>query len=126
VDYTGWYDNGDTFDASSISFTVGRQEVIPGFEKAVIGMTVGESKVVAIPPAEAYGEHNPALIKPVNMSVFVEADIIPVAGMTVNTMDGPVKVDSIDTVKDIVYLDYNHPMAGKTLHFNITLKSINK
>jgi len=127
VDYTGRYDNGEIFEASSISFTVGEGRYLPILENGVIGMVTGESKVVTILPADAYGEYDPAAVKPLNMSEFEALDIIPVVGMTLdNVYYWPIRVDSIDTINKIVYVDYNHPLAGKTVHFTITLRSINK
>jgi peptidylprolyl isomerase len=147
VDYIGWYDNGTVFDTSNatvaqqnglydadrsyepISFVLGNQDVIPGFENAVVGMKVGESKNITIAPADAYGAYDPTYIQPVNMTELIEANITPSVNMTIPTMYGLVRVDSIqinesDYNNSIVNIDFNHPLAGKTLHFRITLRSV--
>jgi FKBP-type peptidyl-prolyl cis-trans isomerase 2 len=149
VDYVGSYDNGTIFDTSNatiaqqnglydadrsyepINFVIGEQAVIPGFENATIGMKVGESRDVTITPADAYGDYDPSYIQPVNMSELIEANITPYVNMSIPTMYGLVRVDSIqinetDNNNSIVYIDFNHPLAGKTLHFKITLRSIEK
>lgn len=147
VDYIGWYDNGTVFDTSNatvaqqnglydadrsyepISFVLGNQDVIPGFENAVVWMKVGESKNITIAPADAYGAYDPTYIQPVNMTELIEANITPSVNMTIPTMYGLVRVDSIqinesDYNNSIVNIDFNHPLAGKTLHFRITLRSV--
>jgi FKBP-type peptidyl-prolyl cis-trans isomerase 2 len=149
VDYVGSYDNGTIFDTSNatiaqqnglydpdrtyepISFVIGEQSVIPGFENATIGMKVGESRDVTITPAEAYGDYDITYIQPVNMSELIEANITPYVNMSIPTMYGLVRVDSIeinetDYNNSIVNIDFNHPLAGKTLHFKITLRSVEK
>lgn len=102
--------------------------MIPGFENAVIGMNVGDTKNVTISPADAYGDYDPTYIQPVNMSDLVDAGITPYVNQTIPTMYGLVRVDHIDINQtdynsSIVYIDFNHPLAGKTLHFTITLRS---
>jgi peptidylprolyl isomerase len=147
VDYIGWYDNGTIFDTSNatvaeqaglydversyepIYFVIGNQEVIPGFENAVVGMKVGESKNVTISPADAYGDYDPTYVEPVNMTDLIDAGITPYVNQTIPTMYGLVRVDSIeinesDYNSSIVYIDFNHPLAGKTLNFKITLRSV--
>ena len=143
IDYIGWFDNGTIFDTSIASiakqngiyensrsygpiyFVVGDAQVIPGLENATIGMTVGESRDITIQPADAYGDYDPSYIQPVNMSDLTEANIIPYVGETLQTMFGTVKVVSISADNKQVYIDFNHPLAGKVLHFRITLMGIN-
>jgi peptidylprolyl isomerase len=147
LDYIGTYDNGTVFDTSiasvaqgaglynsertyePISFVIGNQEVIPGFENGIAGMKVGETKNITISPADAYGDYDPSYIQPVNMSDLVEAQITPYVNQTIPTIYGDVRVDRIelnqtDYNSSIVYIDFNHPLAGKTLHFQITLRSV--
>ena len=70
VDYTGTLENGTVFDTSvgrePLNFTLGEGKMIPGFEEAVLGMKVGESKTVTIPAAEAYGQYNDNWVEVVN------------------------------------------------------------
>jgi peptidylprolyl isomerase len=148
VDYLGWYDNGTIFDTSNatialenniynpystytpISFVVGNNEVIPGFENATIGMKVGETKNVTLMPADAYGEYDPTAIIPINMSEFNDINVTPTVNMTLSDVFyWPVRVDSIqinesDYNNSTVFVDFNNPMAGKSLHFMITVRSI--
>ncbi len=72
-----------------LSIVIGNGDVIPGFENAIIGMKVGETKNVTISPADAYGDYDPAYIQPVNMSDLLDADITPYVNQTLySTMYG--------------------------------------
>jgi peptidylprolyl isomerase len=141
VDYTGWFDNGTIFDTSSamvaqqaglydenmtygpLSFTVGSGEVIDGFDSAVIGMKMNESKNITLTPAQAYGEYDPSLIQPVNMSELLDNNITPHVNDTLYYGIQPVTVYSIPN-NTTVLIDFNNPMAGKTLHFMLTVRDI--
>lgn len=133
VDYTGTLDNGQVFDSSThgdhshpLEFIVGSGEIIPGFDNAVLGMKKGEEKEIILPKEQAYGDPNPALIKKVprtNLPLGQE----PKSGMLLmlKTPEGhqiPAKIDHV-TDTDI-FIDLNHPLAGKTLHFKIKLVDI--
>ena len=100
--------------------------MIPGFEKAVQGMEVGDSKTVDIPSNEAYGDHNAEMMLEVPRQDVPE-DINPEEGqqLAVKRQDGssmPVVVAQVTEEK--VVLDANHPLAGKDLTFDIELMSI--
>ncbi len=130
VNYTGTLTDGSVFDSSEgrapLAFVLGEQMVIPGFEKAVEGLAVGESVTVAIPPAEAYGERSDELILTVNRSEM-PADLNPQPGMMlqVGLADGSALPMTVaDTSLDTVTLDGNHQLAGETLTFEIELVDI--
>ena len=82
IHYSGTLDDGTQFDSSEgrepLEFEVGSGQVIPGFEKAVEGMSVGESKTINIPAEEAYGPHQPELVQDVPNSALPE-DLTPIA-----------------------------------------------
>ncbi len=140
VDYTGWFDDGTVFDTSNasvayqagiydpaqtyapISFIVGQNEVIKGFDDAVVGMKVGESKNITIEAKDAYGEYDTSLIMPVNMSDLTAANITPHVNDTLYYNMNPVTVVEIQN-NTTVMIDFNSPMAGKRLHFLVTVRS---
>ena len=108
------------------SFEVGKQKVIPGFEKGIVGMEVGQSKTITIKPEDAYGPKREELIFEVNKSAFPE-NIDPALGqqLQMEQPDGqPLNVMVADITDDKVKLDANHPLAGKTLVFDIELLEI--
>jgi len=130
VHYTGTLDNGEVFDTSEnrepLEFTLGQGQLIPGFEKAVTGLAVGESTTVDIPSAEAYGEAREDLIISVPKNQLPE-DVEPQIGMQlqVNQPNGqpvPVRVTAIGD-EDLT-LDANHPLAGQDLTFKIELVEV--
>ncbi len=133
VEYVGTLKSGEEFDNSKahgpIQFVVGNGQVIPGFEKAVVGMKIGDKKKFTIPKVDAYGDANPALVQVVPLSKVPEhiKAQLKVGGFLV--MQSPVgqqvpaKVVKLDKVN--VSLDMNHPLAGQDLTFNIKLVDIN-
>ena len=130
VHYTGKLENGEVFDTSReqepFEFTVGNKAVIPGFEKGVVGMEVGDTKTIEIPPEEAYGVKQDQLVVEVNKSEFPD-EITPAIGqrLQIRQQDGnPIIVTITDLTEDIITLDANHPLAGYTLFFDVELVDI--
>jgi peptidylprolyl isomerase len=130
VNYTGKLADGTVFDSSvgrePLEFTLGADQVIPGFEKAVFGMKVGEKKTVTIPVDEAYGPYRDDLVAEVPREKLPE-DITPEVGqqLGVKRTDGGTSIVTIISVSDnAVTIDANHPLAGKDLTFEIELVKI--
>lgn len=130
VDYTGKLTDGTVFDSSlgktPLEFTVGAGQMIKGFDSAVVGMKVGQSKTVVLPPDEAYGAHREDLVLIVNKSQMAPG-VNPTVGqqLTVTRADGSTgRVVVVAITDTTVTVDANHPLAGKTLTFDIKLVSI--
>jgi len=130
VHYTGKLDDGSIFDSSMdrdpLEFTLGKGQLIPGFENAVLGMKEGETKTVKIAAADAYGARREDLIITVERTK-VPAHINPEPGLPVqiSQKDGSVFNMVITEVTDThVTLDANHPLAGHDLTFDIQLVQI--
>ncbi len=130
VHYTGKLDDGTVFDSSEgrdpLAFTVGAGEVVPGFEDAVSGMQVGDSKTVRIGPADAYGERRDDLVLDVPTEQLPEG-LEPEVGMelALRGHDGqtmPVRVAAVGG--DAITLDANHPLAGHALIFDVKLVAV--
>jgi peptidylprolyl isomerase len=128
--YTGTLDDGTEFDSSSggepLEFMLGSGQVIPGFESAVEGMEVGDSKSVRIEADDAYGPRHDQLIQEVPRSALPD-DLNPEAGMTLQskTPDGNVTMMKVTEVTDeSITVDANHPLAGEALIFDIELVAI--
>ena len=130
VHYTGKLVSGNVFDSSDgrepLAFTVGSGEVIAGFDEAVQGMEIGESKDVRIPPHEAYGERREELIQTVPRDL-VQLGVEPEVGLQIemHRQDGsvmPLVISAVDATS--ITVDANHPLAGQELHFNIQLMEI--
>ena len=130
IHYTGTLTDGTQFDSSSgrdpLEFKLGGGEVIPGFDNAVNGMSVGDTKSVAIPPEEAYGVRHDQLVQEVPRSALPE-ELSPEVGMQLQSQspDGQVMLLIVTEVTDdTVTVDGNHPLAGQTLNFDIELVDI--
>ncbi|MBT9384511.1 peptidylprolyl isomerase [Pseudooceanicola sp. CBS1P-1] len=130
IHYTGTLTDGTTFDSSAgrepLEFTVGSGQIIPGLDKAIPGMAVGDTKKVEIPCLEAYGERDPNATQAVPRSAI--PDTIPLElglQLQMQTPDGraiPVVVTEIG--EEEVTLDANHMLAGKDLVFDVEMVEI--
>jgi FKBP-type peptidyl-prolyl cis-trans isomerase 2 len=129
VTYTLTVD-GKVMDSSAgrqpLEFKAGAHQMIPGFEKAVMGMKVGEKKSFKVKPEDGYGPVNPKAFQEVPKTQL-PAGMTPKAGMTLSaqTKTGqrvPVKIKEVK--KDSVVIDLNHPLAGKTLNFDVEVVEI--
>lgn len=131
VHYTGKLKSGEVFDSSKdkdpIEFEIGKQQMIPGFENAVVGMEEGGTKTVEIESENAYGDINDELFIEVPKSELPE-NITPEVGMQlqVQQQSGQQVPVQISEVKESsITLDANHPLAGKDLVFDIEVVEIN-
>jgi peptidylprolyl isomerase len=130
VHYTGKFEDGTVFDSSvdrdPMELTIGQGQVIPGFENAIVGMGLGESRTATIAANDAYGEHRKDLLLVVERDKLPE-DLNPAAGeqLELRQQDGRAILVTIAEVSDTsITLDANHPLAGKNLVFDIQLKEI--
>ncbi len=127
VHYTGKLNDGTVFDSSvgsePLSFAVGSGQVIVGFDEAVVGMEVGESKVVHIPVEKAYGVRNEDMVMQVPIEQ-VPPDMNPQIGLRLEMggVNGEImRVVVTDITTTHITLDANPPLAGKELTFTIEL-----
>jgi FKBP-type peptidyl-prolyl cis-trans isomerase 2 len=130
IHYTGKLEDGTVFDSSRdrdpLEFSLGSGQVISGFEAAVLGMALGESKTEVIPAENAYGPYRDEMVMVVDRQQ-IPADIPLDLGLQLQ-LQGPdgqlVPVLVTDMSEQEITLDANHPLAGETLIFDIELVSI--
>ncbi|WP_422374379.1 FKBP-type peptidyl-prolyl cis-trans isomerase [Roseibium sp.] len=129
--YKGTLDDGSVFDSSEgrepLEFTVGSGQIIPGLDRAIPGMKVGDEKTVRIEPDDAYGPHNPAARQAVPRSNIPENVPLQI-GMQLQAQTDNGQMMTVTVVEisdDEVVLDANHPLAGKVLIFEIQITGIN-
>lgn len=145
VDYIGKLENGTLFDTSiaeeakkawtwvynpmrpyqPLEFTVGAGQMIPWFDKGVVGMKLGETKSIKVEPKDWYGEYDPSRLEEVKKSdlkAYEDAGIVLKAWTILPTRYWNFKISSISG--DIVKVDTNHELAGKVLIFDVTIKDI--
>jgi FKBP-type peptidyl-prolyl cis-trans isomerase SlyD len=126
MDYTLKVDGGvvdKTEEAEPIQFIQGHGEIIPGLEKQLYGMSIGESKNIVVPPAEGYGETDANAYADIPRTEFPPQ--IPLetgVALQLRDQNGDVLDAYITEVRDeSVRLNFNHPLAGKELHFTVTV-----
>ena len=131
VEYEGALEDGTVFDSSNLKgcpleFEVGSGQLLKKFEEAVVGMNIGEEKKITISPEDGYGEHKSEFLKEISKDYFpADQEIEPGMFFMMVMQDGrqmPVKISSVSG--DIVTVDLNHPLAGKTLIFKIKVIEI--
>jgi len=130
VHYTGKFENGEIFESSldgePIIFQTGVEMMIPGFDKGVIGMKVGEKKEIIVPASDGYGNYDEDKIIEVSLDEFPEGHT-PETGMDMELIDedGNVMLALIKEIKDSsILLDVNHPLAGKSCIFEVKVLEI--
>ncbi len=127
VHYTGKFETGEVFDTSEgrvpLKFTVGMGQLIKGIDDVVLDMNVGDKKTVNVPPEQGYGERNENLLVDMpkaNMSEDMKVEV----GMSVHLADqdgNQVPATVHEICEDVIKMDINHPLAGKTLIFDIEI-----
>ena len=124
--YTGKLDDGTVFDSNegqeTFTFEAGGQQVIPGMSEGVVGMQIGEEKTLEIPPDQAYGAPVEELVIKV-ASDKIPSDVKVGDALSDGTPGSPNWIVT-DVGSEEVTLDGNHPLAGKTLIFDVKLDSI--
>ena len=125
VHYTGTLpESGEVFDTSEgrdpLTFLVGHQQMIPGFEEELMGAEKGERRTFTLEPERAYGEKIAEAVQQIPAEMF--GDITPEPGMTLMSDVGPFNVVSVDG--DTVTVDFNHKLAGETLQFSVEVVDV--
>jgi peptidylprolyl isomerase len=132
VHYKGTLTDGTEFDNSktrgqTLDFEVGSPRLIQGFSNAVLGMTEGETKTISLPAESAYGPVDPHAFQDVPRTQFGEDFVFEIGGMIRgNGPQGPFMAKIHEIQDDNVVLDFNHPLAGKDLNFEIELVELEK
>lgn len=129
IEYTLKDDKGAVLDTNTgkdaLAFTQGAQQIIPGLDKALLGMKAGESKKITVKPEEAYGAVNPTAEAEVPKESLPQGAAVVGTRLLARGQDGQPRPVTVKAVKDTtVLLDLNHPLAGKTLFFDIKVVSV--
>jgi len=130
VHFEGYLEDGTVFGSTMgdepFEFTIGEKNMLPGFEKAIIGMQKGDTKTIILTPDEAYGLHKKELVSVMERSGFPKEINLEIGKrLRVRTQDGKYTMVTIkDVTEDRIVLDENDPLAGKTLTFKIELVEI--
>tara|TARA_B100000003_G_scaffold207749_1_gene226110 strand:+ start:1980 stop:2453 length:474 start_codon:yes stop_codon:yes gene_type:complete len=117
-------DTGEVFDSSEgrdpLLFLVGHKNMIPGFERELLGSNVGDKVEFTLSAEDAYGERDPDAVQEIPKDMF--GDIAPEVGMTLMSDVGPFQVTEVG--ESTVIVDFNHMLAGKSLKFNVEVLEV--
>lgn len=128
--YTGTLDDGSTFDSSAgrdpLQFQMGANQIIPGLEKEMVGMAVGDRKKIRVAAEKAYGPHRPEAIQSVpRAQIPAEIELKPGLELQAQAPDGqPMQLKVVEVGETEVKLDANHPLAGEDLTFDVEIVAI--
>ncbi len=130
IDYTLTDDDNNELDSSAggdpLEYLHGANNIVPGLEKALTGRAAGNAFKVTVEPEEGYGNVIPDLIQNAPLSAFQDVgEVKPGMQFQAQGPDGQVRIITVvDVSGDTVAIDGNHPLAGQTLHFDITVQNV--
>jgi FKBP-type peptidyl-prolyl cis-trans isomerase SlpA len=133
ITYTGKLDNGEVFTTieEPLVITLGNNDAPPTLEQALLGLVVGDKKRVRLPPEEGFGPRRKELLHTVERT-SLGTKITPSPGMIIslniekNGIEHKVPATIIEVDNDSVVVDYNHPLAGHHLTYDLTVTAIQK
>jgi FKBP-type peptidyl-prolyl cis-trans isomerase SlpA len=135
ITYTGKLDNGEVFatidEQKPLVITLGNSDAPPTLEQALLGMAIGDRKSVRLPPEEGFGPRRKELLHTVDRKTF-SSKITPAPGMILSLniekegIEHKVPATIIEVNVDTVVVDYNHPLAGHQLTYDLTVTEIEK
>ncbi len=131
LDYTLRLDDGEVIDSSAeggpLEYLHGRSQLIPGLERELYGMKIGDAKSVTVAPADGYGEYDDEAFEIVPLEAFPD-DLELTPGLELHMRDSAsghvVQAFVAEVRSDTVLLDLNHPLAGESLHFEVKIASL--
>jgi peptidylprolyl isomerase len=132
LEYEGKLDDGQVFDTTNgrqpLEYVAGEGQLLPAFEQHIMGMAKDEEKAFTLKPAEGYGVRDESLTRDIPRTQFPQnLDLKEGAMLVIRTPDGKPMLARIAKLgKDTATLDFNHPLAGKTLHFKVKVVGIGK
>jgi FKBP-type peptidyl-prolyl cis-trans isomerase SlyD len=130
LDYTLRLDSDEVVDTSEgqepLDFVQGQNQIVPGLEQALYGMEVGDEKDVVVEPDQGYGERDPEAKQVVPNDAFPEdVDLEPGMGLRIRDGAGRTTMAFVEELlPEGVKLDFNHPLAGETLHFHVKIANL--
>jgi FKBP-type peptidyl-prolyl cis-trans isomerase SlyD len=129
LEYTLKNEGGEVLDTNKggnpLVFVHGQQQIIPGLERELVGMRPGEEKKVVVKPADGYGEAVPGAQQEVPKDAIPKEGLKVGSTLTARSGSGETRPVVVKEIKDkTVVLDFNHPLAGKTLYFDVKVLGV--
>ncbi|PDH28489.1 MAG: peptidylprolyl isomerase [SAR92 bacterium MED-G29] len=113
------------FEGNPATFSVGDGNLLPGFESSLLGLEVGDEREFIIPPENAFGQHNTQNVQSVDRGNFDEADLEIGSILSFQNGDGELPGVIIALEENLVMVDFNHPLSGKNIVFQVKIVEIN-
>lgn len=130
LQYKLWLDDGEMVEESDaddpLVYLHGHDNIIPGLERALQGMRVGDKKRIVVEPEDAYGEYDPDDVEELALSAL-PPELSPEVGMVLAMEDSEgheFEAVVTDLDEDMITLDFNHPMAGERLTFEVSITEL--
>ena len=112
------------FESEPATFSVGDGNLLPGFESTLMGLVNGDEREFTIPPEQAFGQHNPQNVQVVERGNFDQEELELGAMFSFQNGDGEVPGVIVDVDDNEVMIDFNHPLAGKNIIFQVKIIDI--
>ncbi len=112
------------FESEPATFSVGDGNLLPGFESTLIGLVNGDEREFTIPPEQAFGQHNPQNVQAVERGNFDQEELELGAMFSFQNGDGELPGVIVDVDDNEVMIDFNHPLAGKNIIFQVKIVDI--
>ena len=112
------------FESEPATFSVGDGNLLPGFESTLIGLVNGDEREFTIPPEQAFGQHNPQNVQAVERGNFDQEELELGAVFSFQNGDGELPGVIVDVDDNEVMIDFNHPLAGKNIIFQVKIIDI--
>jgi FKBP-type peptidyl-prolyl cis-trans isomerase SlpA len=113
------------FEGNPATFSVGDGNLLPGFESSLLGLAVGDERDFIIPPENAFGQHNTQNVQSVDRGNFDESDLEIGSILSFQNGDGELPGVIIALEENQVMVDFNHPLSGKNIVFQVKIVEIN-
>jgi FKBP-type peptidyl-prolyl cis-trans isomerase SlyD len=129
LEYTLRDDDGKVLDSnrgrSPLTYVHGGQQIVPGLERALVGMRAGEEKEVVVAPNDGYGALDPAAVTEVPKELVPAEARVAGTELVARSPEGATRLVRVREIKEeTVVIDLNHPLAGKTLHFDVKVVGV--
>jgi FKBP-type peptidyl-prolyl cis-trans isomerase SlyD len=130
IEYRLHLGDGEVVDESEpgdpLEYLHGHDEIVPGLEQALEGKGIGENLKITVAPKDGYGDHDPEGIEEVPRSEFPADMELEPGAIGTTTTDDDEEIDFLvkEIKGDTIVIDFNHPFAGKTLHFDVTVRGV--
>lgn len=112
-------------EGDPVTYVHGKGQIVPGLEKRLAGLAEGDTTSATVEPDDGYGEPDPAAVQTVPKEAFQDPGKVKVGDVVTGEAGGqPIRATIVDVQGDEITVDLNHPLAGKTLEFDVEIVGV--